>query len=137
MKRPLIEDDEFEDEPEPRGVMRLEDVMVAGDGYSIRELEKLTDRTYTRVVAKLRELEDEGLAEHKKIRYITYWRLKPQAYIVGTVKQKAEGRPGRPSRWVVDGEDFLGPTHYVTPTATEEKLDEDPEATNDPDAPEE
>ncbi len=111
---------EFDEGSEP-GVMRLEDHMKAGFGYSIRELEELTSRTYTRVVAKLRELENIDLAECKLIGHITYWRLKPQAYITGTVKdRKKVKRPGRPSKWIVEGDDFQGPSHYEGPRKDDE-----------------
>ena len=124
---------EFEEGREP-GVMKLEDHMKLTLGYSIRELEALTGKTYTRVVAKLRELEDIDLAECKLIGHITYWRLKPLAYEIGTVKDRSKkaGMPGRPSKWVVEGEEYRGPSHYVSPEKTNNETDNETDGSEDP-----
>ena len=87
------------------GIMKLETVMEPGMGYSVRELEKLTGRSYTRIRYKLGKLEEEGKAENKIIDHVTYWRLTTLAYLEGTTKPrkstKKQRGPGRPSEWVV------------------------------------
>jgi len=94
--------DEFDD-GKKAGTMKLEDHMIAGKGYTIRELESMTGRTYTRIAYKLKELEGDDKAESRLINHVTYWRLSSKAYLEGTVKPKKQkkGRgPGRPSEWV-------------------------------------
>jgi len=94
--------DEFE-KGKRAGVMKLELVMKADCAYTIRELEGMTGRTYTRISFKLKELEEVGKAESRVIEHVTYWRLLSTAYLEGTVKErkkKKKRRPGRPSEWV-------------------------------------
>lgn len=94
--------DEFE-KGKKAGIMKLEEYMLAGWGYTIRELEKLTGRTYTRISYKLKELEQCGKANSRVIEHVTHYRLTSSAYLEGTtkvrVKKKKRG-PGRPSEWV-------------------------------------
>ena len=95
--------DEFEKEGKPAGVMMLEEHMEPHLAYTVRELEKLTGRTYTRISYKLKELEGVGKAECRIIDNVTYWRLTSLAYLEGTVKprkKKKKRGPGRPSEWV-------------------------------------
>lgn len=93
---------EFE-EGKKAGAMKLEEHMVVGNGYTIRELEKMTGRTYTRISFKLKELKGENKAESRVIDHVTYWRLKTSAYLEGTVKERKKKKnnrgPGRPSIW--------------------------------------
>jgi len=91
------------DEGKKAGVMKLEEVMDGDSAYTVRELEERTGRSYTRIVAKLRELKGDGKAEDKIIEHVTYWRLTSLAYLEGTVKErskKKKRKPGRPSEWV-------------------------------------
>ena len=93
---------EFE-EGKRAGVMKLEEHMKAGSAYTIRELETITGRTYTRISFKLKELEGVGKAESRIIDNVTYWRLLSPAYLEGTVKERKKKKkrgPGRPSEWV-------------------------------------
>lgn len=86
------------------GVMKLEEHMKPELAYTIRELEAMTGRTYTRISYKLKELEGDGKAEPRVIDNVTYWRLSSKAYLEGTVKprkKKKRRRPGRPSEWEV------------------------------------
>lgn len=96
--------DEF-DAGKVAGQMRLEAVMVAGYAYTIRELEKLTGRSYTRIAYKLRELQKDEKAECQIVDHVTYWRLTSACYLDGSIKErvsKKKGRkPGRPSEWAV------------------------------------
>ena len=94
--------DEFE-KGKPSGPMKLEEYMKGDLAYTVRELEGLTGRSYTRIVYKLKELESEGKAESRIIDHVTYWRLTSKAYLEGTVKprkKKQKRGPGRPSEWV-------------------------------------
>lgn len=93
------------DKGKKAGPMRLESVMVAGNAYTIRELEKLTGRTYTRIAYKLKQLQRDEKAECQVVDHVTYWRLTSTCYLDGSVKErpsKKKGRsPGRPSEWAV------------------------------------
>ena len=95
--------DEFE-EGKRAGMMKLEEHMLAGCGYTIRELEALTGRTYTRISFKLKELEGVDKAESRIIDNVTFYRLTTKAYLEGTVKERKQKKkkrgPGRPSEWV-------------------------------------
>ena len=93
---------EFED-GKRAGIMKLESFMMAECAYTIRELETITGRTYTRISYKLKELERDGKAESRIIDNVTYWRLLSPAYLEGTVKERTKKKkrgPGRPSEWV-------------------------------------
>ena len=111
-----VDDKTFDTEGFDPGVMRLETVMTPGLAYTIRELEELTGRTYTRIVYKLRELEKQHKAESKVINHVVHWRLTTASYLEGTVElheRHSEIKlPGRPTGWFVGGKLVKGPSKW-------------------------
>lgn len=83
---------------DPYSVMRLEDIMEPDSAYTIKELAVLTKRTPMRIGYKLRELEQIGKAECRRVDGKIVWALTEIAYLEGTVKLdkqrlKIRGRP--------------------------------------------